>query len=192
MMRSKTSSATGTRPGCATQVPSWPSLASRSLSARTLRERRLVGLGIVLDRDLRGHAAHGVNAAAVAGLDAAASSRLRMKCAVMVTCARSGSTKSAWSPELLDEAEDVIPAAAVEAGGVVAQLVEDLVHLERGEDGLDQHGGADGAARDAELVLRADEDVVPEARFEVALHLGQIEVGAGAARRAARFALWKK
>ena len=26
-----------------------------------------------------------------------------------------------------------------------------------------------------------DEDVVPEARFEVALHLGQVEVGAGAA-----------
>ncbi len=33
-------------------------------------------------------------------------------------------------------------------------------------------------ARDAELLLRADEDVVPEARLEVALHLGQVEVGA--------------
>ena len=36
---SKTSVASGTRPGCATQVPSWPSFASRSLSARTFGER---------------------------------------------------------------------------------------------------------------------------------------------------------
>ena len=39
-----TSSAIGTSPGWATQVPSWPSVASRSLSSRTLRESRLVGL----------------------------------------------------------------------------------------------------------------------------------------------------
>mmetsp|Transcript_19617 Transcript_19617/g.49853 ORF Transcript_19617/g.49853 Transcript_19617/m.49853 type:complete len:249 (-) Transcript_19617:984-1730(-) len=36
MCLSNTSSATLTRSGCATQVPSWPALASRSLSARTL------------------------------------------------------------------------------------------------------------------------------------------------------------
>ena len=33
---SKISIATGTSPGCATQVPSWPFFTSRSLSARTL------------------------------------------------------------------------------------------------------------------------------------------------------------
>ena len=88
-------------------------------------------------------------------------------------------------PALLDEAEDVVPAAAVEAGGVLAQLVEDLVHLEGGGHGLDQHGGADGAARDAEVLLRAHEDVVPEARFEVALQLGQVEVGARCRARGA-------
>ena len=83
--------------------------------------------------------------------------------------------------EFLDEGEDVVPAAAVEAGGVVAQLVENLVHLEGGEDGFDEHGALDGAAWDAEFALGLDEDVVPEAGFEVRLHLGQIEVGAGAA-----------
>ncbi|MNC91278.1 hypothetical protein D3C83_75100 [compost metagenome] len=36
MRRSNTSFAMGTRPGCATQVPSNPCVASRSLSARTL------------------------------------------------------------------------------------------------------------------------------------------------------------
>ena len=94
--------------------------------------------------------------------------------------------------ELLDEAEDVVPAPAVEARGVVAQLVEDLVHLEGGEDRLDQDGGADGAARDAERVLRGDEDVVPQPRLEVALQLRQVEVRPGALARSAAPALWKK
>jgi hypothetical protein len=35
-----------------------------------LGERRVVGGGVALDRDLRGHAAHRVKAALVAGLDA--------------------------------------------------------------------------------------------------------------------------
>ena len=39
---------------------------------------------------------------------------------------------------------------AFRPGGVLPQLVEDLLHLERRGVGLDQHGGADGAARDAE------------------------------------------
>src|SRR6185312_11649806 len=80
------------------------------------------------------------------------------------------------------EAENVIPAAAVETGGVLAQFVENLIHFERGENGFNQHRGANGPARDADLFLREEEHVVPEPRFEVALHLGQIEVGAGALR----------
>jgi hypothetical protein len=32
---------------------------------------------------------------------------------------------------------------------VVAQLVQDLLHLERGEHGLDEHRGAHRAGRDA-------------------------------------------
>ena len=82
--------------------------------------------------------------------------------------------------EFLDEAENVIPAAAVQAGRVLAQFVENFVHFERGENGLDQHGGADRAARNAQLVLREAEHIVPQARFEMAFHLRQIEVRAGA------------
>jgi hypothetical protein len=80
--------------------------------------------------------------------------------------------------EVLDEGEDVVPAAGVQAGGVVAQFVEDFLHFERGGDGFDQHGGADGALRDAEQVLGEDEDVVPEPGLEVVLDLGQVEVRA--------------
>src|SRR3546814_12410005 len=63
---------------------------------------------------------------------------------------------------------------------MIAQFVQDLVHLESGEDRLDQHRRLDGAALDAELVLGMVEDVVPEARLEMVLELRQIEVGAGA------------
>ena len=48
--------------------------------------------------------------------------------------------------KFLDEAEDVVPAPAVEPRGVLAQFVENLVQLERGEDRLDQHGRLDGSA----------------------------------------------
>ena len=40
--------ATGTRAGCATQVPSWPSVASRSLSARTLASAASLASGSFL------------------------------------------------------------------------------------------------------------------------------------------------
>src|SRR5687767_4957362 len=81
--------------------------------------------------------------------------------------------------ELLDIGEDIVPPAAVEAGGVLAKLVEDLVHLERGEYRLDQDRSLDGALWYSELVLGRLEDVVPEPGLEVALHLGQVEVRAG-------------
>ncbi len=61
---------------------------------------------------------------------------------------------------------------------MVAQFVEDFLHFERRGDGLDQHGGADGALRDAQQVLGEDEDVVPQPGFEVVLDLGQVEVRA--------------
>ena len=69
--------------------------------------------------------------------------------------------------QLLDAAEQVVPAAGVQPGGVLAQLVQDLVHLERGEDRLDQDRRPDRAARDPERDLAVDEDLVPEPRLVV-------------------------
>ena len=45
--------------------------------------------------------------------------------------------------QLLDEAEDVIPAPAIESRRVVTQLIKNLVHLERRKDGFDQHRPSD-------------------------------------------------
>ncbi len=80
--------------------------------------------------------------------------------------------------EGLDQAEEVVPAARVQSGAVLAQLVEDLLHFEGGGDRLDEDGGADGAAGDAEEFLGEEEDVVPQARLVPVLQLGQVEVGA--------------
>jgi hypothetical protein len=60
---------------------------------------------------------------------------------------------------------------------VLAELVEDLVHLEGGQDRLHEDRGADRAVEETERVLGEGEDVVPETRLEMALELGQVEVG---------------
>ena len=56
------------------------------------RHRGVVGLGVAADRDLRGHAAHRVRAAAVAGVDQQSEYAFRNGCAI-VTWPRSGSTR---------------------------------------------------------------------------------------------------
>ena len=60
---------------------------------------------------------------------------------------------------------------------MLPELVQDLVHLERGEDGLDQHRGPDRPPRDARRSLGMDEHVVPQPRLEMRLELGQVEIG---------------
>src|SRR5439155_1470014 len=84
-------------------------------------------------------------------------------------------------PELLDDAEDVVPPARVEARGVVPEFVQDLLHLEGRRNRLDEGGGLHGADRDAEGLLREPEHLVPEASLQMALHLRQVEVRAGPA-----------
>src|SRR5699024_3212475 len=67
----------------------------------------------------------------------------------------------------------------VEPCRVLAEFVEDLLHLERRTDRLDQHRRTDGATRHPQLVLRETEDVVPQPGLEVALELGKIKVRPG-------------
>ncbi|CAM5269588.1 hypothetical protein SMICM304S_06014 [Streptomyces microflavus] len=125
--------------------------------------------------DLGGHAADGVGAALVAGADQE-----------FGVGAQEGGGHGDGGPvgedevgavrEVLDQAEEVVPAARVEAGAVFAQLVEDLLHLERGGDRLDEDGGTDRAAGDVQQLLGEEEDVVPEAGLVPVLQLGQVEV----------------
>src|SRR5207237_4012220 len=77
--------------------------------------------------------------------------------------------------------EQVVPAAGVQPRRMLTQLVEDLVHLERGEDRLDEDRRTDRSARDRQRVLRKQEHVVPEPRLEVRFELRQVEVWPGTA-----------
>src|SRR2546426_4494243 len=63
---------------------------------------------------------------------------------------------------------------------MVAQLVQDLFHLEGRKDRFDKDGGANRPSRDSELVLREVENVVPEPRLEMAFELREVEVRAAA------------
>ena len=59
---------------------------------------------------------------------------------------------------------------------MLAERVDDLRHLERGGERLDQHRRADQAGREPEGLAGEDEDVVPQRRLGVVLHLRQVEV----------------
>ena len=59
---------------------------------------------------------------------------------------------------------------------MLAQLVQDFVHLERRENGFDEHGRLDRAAGNADELLRRLEHLVPKACFQMTLELRQIEV----------------
>src|SRR5207247_4149623 len=61
---------------------------------------------------------------------------------------------------------------------MIAQLVQDLFHLEGRKDRFDQDGGANRPSRDSELILRQVENIVPEPRLEMALELREVEVRA--------------
>ena len=139
----------------------------------------LVRLRIVTDGDLRGHASHGMDSAAMAGvdeqLDIGAQERLLHGDGAAV-----GQHKVRTASEFLDETKNVIPAPAVQPDGVVAQFVEDFIHFKSRGNGLDQHGSADGSSGHSGIFLGKEEDVIPQPRFEVALEFGQIEIGAGA------------
>jgi hypothetical protein len=90
----------------------------------------------VSGRNFDGRTYHGVHAAAVARLDqqldVGVHERHRHGHGAAVR-----QHKRRVVAEALDHAENVVPAAAVEARAVVAQLVDDLVHLKGGEDRLD-------------------------------------------------------
>src|SRR5580692_7845434 len=80
--------------------------------------------------------------------------------------------------KLLDKAEDVVPPPAIQSRRMVAQLVENFIHLKTSQNRLNQHSALDASLRHTKLMLRADEDLVPEACFKMALDFWQVEIRA--------------
>src|SRR5699024_1700169 len=112
---SKTASAAGTRAGSATQVPSKPCPASRALPSR-------------------------MRSATVAGGDEAIGEGLHQR-QIHRQALPVGQNVVAGVAQVLDHGEQVVPAGGFESGAVLAQLEEDLLHLEHRGDGLDVRGG---------------------------------------------------
>src|SRR4029078_6120202 len=94
------------------------------------RERGALRRAIPLPRDLRRHAAEREGAAAMTGLDQLLRIGAQEGLAHHHVLAVRREEARLFG-EALDGREDVVPAAAVEPDDIVAQLVEDLVHLER-------------------------------------------------------------
>lgn len=106
------------------------------------------------------HAAHGVDAAAVAGLD----EEVGVGAHEVLGHADEGAVGEeavGAGAERLDVAEDVVPAAAVEPRRVVAQLVQDLLHLEHRRQRLHQHRRPDAPPPYPRLLLRPLEHPLP-------------------------------
>ena len=141
-----------------------------------LRQRTLGDLGVAPVRDERAHAADRVRPAFMAGADQQLGVRPHERNGHRDLLSVGHHEPLATAAVVLDDREDVVPAAGIQTGAVVAQLVQDFVHLERGRDGLDQDGGADCAVFDPEVLLREREHVVPQLRLEVRLELRQVEV----------------
>ena len=89
-----------------------------------------------------------------------------------------GKNKVGVLAEAFDGVEDVVPATAVEAGRVVTELVDDLVHLEGSCDSLNQNSCANGTSSHANVVLGEVEGIIPKPGLEVGFHLREVEVWA--------------
>jgi hypothetical protein len=65
------------------------------------------------------------------------------------------------------------------AGGLtcrmLTELVEDLVHLEDGGQGLNQNGGLDAATWHAQGILSTLKNGIPHGSLSAVLHLGEVE-----------------
>ena len=146
-----------------------------------LGQRALVGLGVAAARDERGHPADRERATPVAGAD----QKLGVGPHERRGHGHRGPVRQHELPaavaEVLDHREQVVPAARVQARGVLVQLEEDLLHLHGRRHRLDQDGCPHGPDRQPERLLGSSEHVVPQPRLEVALRLRQVEVRPAAA-----------
>ena len=142
-----------------------------------LRQGHAIHLGVATRGNERRHPTHRVRVVLVASLDKKLGVRAHERHGHR-HLRTIGQHEIRPVPELLDDAEDVVPAARIQTARMRAQLVKDLLHLESGQDRLDQHRRPDRATRNFQRVLCEVEDVVPQAGFEVAFQLRQVEVGA--------------
>src|ERR1700692_1522307 len=132
---------------------------------------------IISDWNLRRHSTHGMNTAPVANLNQQidiGAEKMGFHCDFGAI----GQDEFGMRPKLLEVAENVVPSTAVESCGMVAQFIENLVHLKGSQDGFDQDSRPNRAARNFQFVLSKIKNIIPKARFEMILQLRQVEIWA--------------
>mmetsp|Transcript_40861 Transcript_40861/g.80523 ORF Transcript_40861/g.80523 Transcript_40861/m.80523 type:complete len:510 (+) Transcript_40861:1575-3104(+) len=140
-----------------------------------LLEDLLSGLGILSVRDIRSHTANRVGAVQVAHLHEFGRVGLHEGHS-------HGDLRSVWQcghrgSVPLDDREDVVPSAGVEADDEFSELEENLFHFESSSDGLDQNCHTGAPTGDADVGLAEGDHVRPEARFGSALQFGEVHAG---------------
>ena len=143
-------------------------------------------LGVVLDRDLGRHPAHGVGSAAVADLDQELAVGAQ-EVAVHAHRAAVGQDEARVGAELLDEAEDVVPATAVQSRPECSRSSHRISSISKAARMVSIRTVALTVPRGMpSSSWAASKTAFPEARLHVALELGQVEVGRRPRGRRAR------
>ena len=143
------------------------------------RHGGIVRGGVVFDRNLRRHATHRRRISAMASFHQEQRVTTH-KWAGHRDVITIGEYDIFVVAKFFNATENVVPAAAIQSRRMLAQLIQNFVHLEGSENGFDQHGRLDRALRDAEFLLGDGENIVPQTCFQMAFHFWQIEIGAGA------------
>ena len=149
--------------------------------AHTL-QRHTVHLCIFAAGNERRHAANGVRTVRMAGLHKQFSVGAHERhCHRYLRAVRQ--LRGHNSVQLANDTEDVIPAPSVQAAAMRAQFVKYFRHLKCRQNIFNQHRGADGSHRQPQQLLRKHKHIVPQARLQMALQLGNVKVRAALARQ---------
>ena len=85
----------------------------------------------------------------------------------------------ATTPVVLDNRKEIVPPTCVETCSVIAECIENLVHLEGSGESLNQHSGTNGSVLKTKLSFSEAEDIIPELGFLARFEFREIDVGSG-------------
>lgn len=74
------------------------------------------------------------------------------------------------------QTEDVIPSPTVQTGGMFLQLIQNLFHLERRGQSLNQYCRPNHTLLHPQVTCRKGEGIVPKTSFEMVFHLREVKI----------------
>src|SRR5579872_4494402 len=142
----------------------------------------LVRVRVVANWYLRCHPTHRMDAASMAGVNQEFNIRAQKRLLHRDSPAFRERVLPMAS-EFLDKAEYIVPPPTVKTGGVIAELIKDLIHFECSRDSLDQNRRPNGSIWDSYGFLCIDEHVIPQPCLAIRFHLRQVKTGGRSATK---------